>query len=77
MSQQCREITHKSLPDYLGFKRHIVYQFIKRRESFLRNFINIEIGKGYGHDSTIIFLTDQGKRYIELVYYLRDYFNEL
>lgn len=68
---------NKSLAEYLGIKRHTVYQFIKRRESFLSNFINIEIGKGYGYDSTKIFLTDQGERYIELIYYFRDYFNEL
>jgi hypothetical protein len=77
MSQHGDEITHNSLANYLGLKRHTIFQYLKRRKSFFRDFINIDIGMGHGYESTRIALTKQGKIYIELIYSFRDYYKNL
>ncbi len=77
LSQQGQEITHKSLANYLSIKRHAVFQYLKNNKSFFREFIEVNIGIGHGHGPTEIFLTEQGKQYIELMYYFRDYYKIL
>ncbi|MBA7515036.1 hypothetical protein ES705_07074 [subsurface metagenome] len=77
LTQKGHEITHDSLADYLGIKRHSVFQYLKKNKSFFKDFIEVNIGLGHGHNPTEVFLTERGKEYIELMYYIRDYYKSL
>jgi len=78
MSQQGLEITYNSLGRYMSLKsRSSSFEFIKRRIDFLNNFLAIEHGKGYGRETTKIKLTEQGKKYIELIHHFEDYYKTI
>lgn len=76
ISQQGQNITIKNLMNYLGLSVGAVSACFRRHWTFINHFINIKYKdpKSFTSFKNIYVLTEKGKKYIELVYYFRDYF---
>jgi len=77
LSLQRYDVTPQTLKDHLGFSSlGGVYAFLSRHEDFIRYFVEIEHREKYSIPPKYI-LTEQGKIYIELLQYFREYYKNL
>lgn len=74
ISQRGEEITNNSLAQHLNLNSATVRGYLIEKESFYKNFFEIDIGR---NRLKKYILTDQGKKYIELMHYFRDYYKNL
>lgn len=74
MTQEGTNITHSSLSHYLKLSRATVSEFLNKNKYFFQNFVVLTIGS---NRLKKYILTDQGKKYIELIYYFKNYYKNL